>query len=182
MAAVGSRSVSCEPRDRVPTPWIACAWYLEDLLLGRGPGRRRGLALWSRQAGTLLGPPGGELHAVDGKRHRKGVRFRPWMRRPHRRVRYPQSARLGQPAPGEERPDSRSNVGAWWHHGLSVRSRRPPNGVCDSTGGLACTWPPLRTSTAIPFGVRLDRADRGPSAWGGPPMSPRQPAARSLCR
>ena len=40
MAAVGSRSISCEPRDRVPTPWIACAWYLEDLLLGRGPGRR----------------------------------------------------------------------------------------------------------------------------------------------
>jgi hypothetical protein len=62
-----------------------------------------------------------------------------------------------------------------WVHG--VRSRRPPNGVCDSTGGLACRRPPLRTSTAIPFGVRLDRADRGPSAWGvRPSRRPNQAA------
>jgi hypothetical protein len=57
--------------------------------------------------------------------------------------------------------------------------------------GLRYGWPPLRTSTAIPFGVRLDRADREPSAWGAPliptaesgdtipqQLSPRQPAGR----
>src|SRR5664279_3864457 len=63
MAAVGPRSVRCEPRDRVPTPWIACAWYLEDLLLGRGPGRRTAVSpsghgrqapSWGRRAASSM--------------------------------------------------------------------------------------------------------------------------------